>query len=384
MKLGKPSKLPLRKALKSKTKEQIRAAEHFIESLLRYRKLCKQYDTYVRGVRKAIALNEEDRVYFTFNFDTVVTGRLSCSSYKLGSQKLSKGVSFHTLPRSSEDTVNIRKLFIPEPGYVFVTVDYSAAELRVIAHCSGDENMLKAFKEGLDFHRHTASLVFDKQYDAVTPEERQIAKTVNFLIVYGGGVYNLAEQLNKPVDYCKKIFSHYQNSYPDMFRWMEDEKRNAHDRLYSVSPLGRRRNLPNLKSPSKKYVAKAERQAVNSIIQSFASDFTLFGLVRVNKMIKKLGLDARILATVHDSIEIQCKISDVRELCEGLNYILPKSDFLMEKFKFTLKVPMSVDIEVGNSFGDGINAEFSDNGRLLNFDTLYEFTKNNSTNRLTS
>lgn len=374
MKSTKQSIIPFRKSINGRSVEDLKKLRDFLSALLKYKKVNKKYGTYITGVRKAVELNEEEKVYFTFNFDTVVTGRLSCSSYKLA-EKGSKGVSFHTLSRTGDedDDDNIRSMFIPDDGYVFITADFAAAELRVLAYCSGDENMIRAFQEGLDLHTYTASMIFDKEYDEVEKEERQIAKAVNFLIVYGGGPFKLAESINKPISFCKNIFKYYQESFPRIFDWMDKQRKFAHKHMFAVSPLGRRRNLPNLKSPNKELVSKAERQAVNFVIQSFASDYTQFSLVRIQEAIDKLGIDARILATVHDSIELQCRMEDIKGVCELLNYILPNSDFLEDLFGFTLDVPMKVDVEVGVAFGLCVEAVFDDDGRMINLDEVLSY-----------
>jgi DNA polymerase-1 len=151
--------------------ENLLSAKSFLENLLEYRRLEKLKKTYIDGVSNAIEFNGRNKVYFDFRLDGTATGRLSCATAK---DKQNMGVSFHTLPRETE--INIRKLFIAPKDKVFIAADYSAMELRVLAHVSNDRNMIRAFVDGEDLHTYTAKLLFNKE--VISKEERQIAKTV--------------------------------------------------------------------------------------------------------------------------------------------------------------------------------------------------------------
>ena len=143
------------------------AAKNFINKLLRYKSICKLHKTYVKGIKAATEYNGESRIHSNYNFGATVTGRLSCSMYSAGPKK-KKGVSFHTLPRPGDDSANIRKLMIADEGKVFIAADFSQAELRMLAHCSNDINLINAFKSGQDLHQFTASLVLNKHITGVT------------------------------------------------------------------------------------------------------------------------------------------------------------------------------------------------------------------------
>ena len=350
-------------------------AIEFTKKLLQYKYRTKQYKTYVKGVEKAIEYNADGRIYSNYNFATVVTGRLSCSTYSVGAHK--KGVSFHTLPRPDEtDSINIRQLMQADEGKAFLAADFSQAELRVLAQCCKDENLIEAFNSGQDLHNFTASLVFAKDAKDVTKQERQIAKSVSFLIVYGGGPNKLAEQIGKSVGYCKNIFKAYQDSFPKVFKWIQSVHKFIRDNGYAVSLFGRRRHLPNINSPIRKYQFRALRQGMNFVIQSSASDLMLHSIRRLYKYRALTGLDFDILATVHDSVEVQCDVADVKKVAELLKYVLPLTEDFKSLYNIDFVVPFEVDVEAGTSFGRLIDAEYNSAGCLQNQHEIQSFVQN--------
>ena len=350
-------------------------AKEYIELLLKYKGRIKQHKTYVKGVEKAVAYNEDGRVYSSYNFGNVVTGRLSCSTYSV-SPKHRKGISFHTLPRPDEnDAVNLRSMMTADEDKVFVAADFSQAELRVLAQCCKDENLIEAFNSGQDLHSFTASLVFGKDAKDVTKQERQIAKSVSFLIVYGGGPNKLAEQIGKSVGYCKNIFRAYQDAFPKVFNWINFVHKFVKKNGYAVSIFGRRRHLPNVKSPNRKYQYRALRQGMNFVIQSSASDLMLHSILRLQKYLSATGLDAQILATVHDSVEVQCSKKDLDKTVELMRYVLESTDDFKALYGLDFIVPFAVDVEAGRSFGDMIDAEFDTGGHLLNKAEILNYVK---------
>ena len=363
------------KVIAEKENPELQAAKDFITKLLEYKKKCKQHKTYVKGVREAIAYNKEDRIYSSYNFSQTVTGRLSCSTYSCG-PKMKKGVSFHTLPRPTEDNVNIRKLMKADEAKAFIAADFSQAELRVLAQCCKDKNLIKAFTSGQDLHSFTASLVFGKKVEDVTKAERQIAKSVSFLIVYGGGPNKLAQQINKPVSYCKGIFKAYQDSFPNVFKWISAVHKTVRENGRAVSLFGRRRNLPNVNSPIKKFQYRALRQGLNFVIQSSASDLMLHSIIRLTKDLDAAGVDYDLLATVHDSVELQCSIADIDRCVEIMNKSLTSTADLKDFYNLDFVVPFEVDVEVGTSCGDGIEVEFDNKGTALNIKELTDYVEN--------
>tara|TARA_R110000824_G_scaffold61487_4_gene163532 strand:- start:3873 stop:5390 length:1518 start_codon:yes stop_codon:yes gene_type:complete len=350
-------------------------AKEYIELLLKYKARVKQHKTYVKGVEKAVAYNDDGRVYSSYNFGNVVTGRLSCSTYSV-SPKHRKGISFHTLPRPDpNDAVNLRSMMTADAEKVFVAADFSQAELRVLAQCCKDKNLIDAFNSGQDLHSFTASLVFGKDAKDVTKQERQIAKSVSFLIVYGGGPNKLAEQIGKSVGYCKNIFRAYQDAFPKVFEWISFVHKFVKQHGYAVSIFGRRRHLPNVKSPNRKYQYRALRQGMNFVIQSSASDLMLHSILRLQKYLKAAGLDAQILATVHDSVEVQCSKKDLQKTIELMRYVLESTEDFKTLYGLDFIVPFTVDVEAGRSFGDMIEAEFAGTGHLLNEAEILNYVK---------
>lgn len=366
-------------------------ALEFIQALLVFRKREKQYQTYVTNIKKAIEFNSEFVNYPQYNFSVVVTGRLSCSNYALkvpeetttkkGIVKLKntikyKGVGFHTLPRVDEDdSVNIRKLFIADEDYRFITADFNAAELRMLAYKSKDLNLIQAFKSGEDLHKYTASLIFEKPISQITKEERQIAKSVSFLIVYGGGPGKLAIQIKKSKVFAKKVFSSYFKAYPGVPIWIDETRKRIQRLGYAESIFGRKRHLLNVYSPDRKYIERALRQGVNFEIQSPVSDMLLTSTFRINRMIENTEVSLQTKANVHDSYEGQSKIHDLEKSLLIINKGMSDLSYYEKNFGIKFNVPFTIDIEVGSSFGDGTKVEF-DGNKVINLNQL--IGKNNN------
>ena len=339
--------------LKGKSTTSLKNSQKFIKGLLDLRKSEKLTKTYIEGTKKAIEYNGTNKVFVDYRFDGTATGRLSCAAYN--AQK-AMGVSFHTLPRDTDN--NIRSLFDCPKGYCFITVDYAAMELRVLAHIAKDGNMQKAFSEGADLHTYTARLLFNKQ--EISKSERQIAKAISFLIAYGGGAFNLAETTGISVAKAKKIIKNYQNVYPAIFEYMDFVEKFIKENKYAYTIFGRRRNLPDISSKDFSVVNRAARQGLNFTIQSTASDILLCGLLGTEKELRDNAIDARVCATVHDSIELICNKSDIKECLEVVHNQLVNYPFIKEYFNIHFDVPLKIDAEVGFSFGDGVEVDYVD------------------------
>ena len=335
----------------AKTTQELHDAKHFLKGLLDLRKSEKLAKTYIKGTRNAIEYNETNKVFVDFRFDGTSTGRLSCAAYN--AQK-AMGVSFHTLPRETE--TNIRSIFTAPEGSVFIAADYAAMELRVLSHIAKEGNMQLAFNEGADLHTYTARLLFNKQN--ITKKERQIAKTVSFLIVYGGGPFNLAETMGIPMRRAEKIIDNYKNVYPGIFTYMEFVNEFIKSNEYAYSIFGRKRNLPDVRSKDRSVVNRALRQGLNFTIQSTASDILLCSLLGASRRFKDAGLKARPVATVHDSIEIICPKEEVKDTLTILYDEMVNYPTIKETFNIHFDVPLAIDAEVGKSFGDGKMIEF--------------------------
>jgi len=345
--------------LQEKSKEELLSLKTFLDGLLDLRKSEKLSKTYIDGTTKAITYNGSNKVYVDYRFDGTATGRLSCASYNA---QEAMGVSFHTLPRSR--TTNIRSIFTAPEGWCFLAADYAAMELRVLSHVAKEGRMQIAFNEGQDLHTYTARLLFNKE--DITKDQRQIAKTVSFLIVYGGGPFNLAETMGISLRRAEKIIGNYQKVYPGIFEYMEFVNEFIRSNGYAYTIFGRKRNLPDVYSRDRQVQNRALRQGLNFTIQSSASDILLCSLVGLYRRIKDSGMSSRIVATVHDSIEFVAPPDEVEQLATLIYDELVNYPAVKEKFNIHFDVPLSIDLELGKSFGDGKEVHFSKEGLPTN------------------
>ena len=323
-------------------------AKSFVGGLLDLRKSEKLYRTYVKGVRNAALYNDEDKVYVDYKLDGTTTGRLSCTAYNAAK---SMGVSFHTLPRETKN--NIRSIFVAPPGFKFITVDYASMELRVLAHIAKEHKMQKAFKGGIDLHKYTGSLLFNKPQDKVTKQERQVAKTTSFLIVYGGSKFQLSDIMRISLRKADKVIEAYKEVYPGIFQYMEFIEKFIRKNKYAYSIFGRRRNLPDIESKNYAVAAKAVRQGINFTIQSTASDILVCSLIGINNRLEEEGLRTRIVSTVHDSLEVISPEDELDRVCSIIHDEMVNYPYIKKHFGLSFDVPLEIEILVGDSFGDG-------------------------------
>ena len=344
-----------RAVLNSMTDDQVKAAKRFFDRFSEYKKLTKLHSVYIEGARTALKNTGNSRMYVKYNIDGTVTGRISNSGANVGRKKEDKiGVSFHTLPRESLD-VNIRNYVVAPKGHDFITIDMKAMELRVLAHVANEENMIHAFKSGVDLHSYSAGLTFNKDPKDVSKLERQIAKEVSFLTVYGGTAYTLASKRNIPEDRAEEIINSWMRAFPGVGRYMDTIDDYIKQFAYAKTIFGRYRHLPNVRSPFKNVRREAFRQGLNFTIQSAASDILLCGMLGVIEKLK--GMKAKVVATVHDSIELIAPKSETKKVVEIVKDELENYHYLRENFHINLKVPLAVDVEVGSSFGNGVEYE---------------------------
>jgi DNA polymerase-1 len=346
--------------IKDKETEELHSLQQFLTSLKYYRKVKKLKDTFITGPLKAVEYNGRPVIHSDFNLDGTVTGRMSCSAYKAkeGNTPKPMGVSFHTLPKKDTATaVNIRKAYIAPPGYAFVAADYSTMELRVLAAIAGIERMKKAFREGMDLHTYSASLTFDKPMEEIDKEtERQPAKITSFLIVYGGGAPNLANSVGIPLKRAEWIINRFMEIYPELPMFMDDVRRELIENQYVTTLFGRKRRLPDILSTDKKIQERAFRQGLNTLIQSPASDIMECAVLGAVREMKSKGLDSRVVAVVHDSMEVICRKDLVEEVVE-IMYRHMVENPIMASLGVDLNLPLVVDFDIGNSFGDGVGVK---------------------------
>ena len=210
-----------------------------------------------------------------------------------------------------DDGREIRKAFVPEPGCIFFSADYSQIELRIMAHISGDEHLVNDFREGRDIHAATAARVFHKPLDEVTRDERRKAKTANFGIIYGISAFGLAERMEVSRAEAKELITNYFSTYPKVKDYMERSVVEAKERGYIVTAFGRRRYLPDINSRNAVVRGYAERNAVNAPIQGTAADIIKVAMIRIDERFRREGIQSKMILQVHDELNFSVVPSEL-------------------------------------------------------------------------
>ena len=253
-----------------------------VSKILEYRQLAKLKSTYADGL--AVFIGDDGRIHGKFNQTVTATGRLSSTEPNL-----------QNIPVRMELGRMIRKVFVPKERLCFVDADYSQIELRVLAHCSGDEQLIKAYREATDIHRMTASQVFHTPFDEVTDLQRRNAKAVNFGIVYGISSFGLSMDLSITRKEAAEYIEHYFETYPGVKKFLDDSVENAKEKGYAVTLFGRRRPVPELKSSNFMQRNFGERVAMNAPIQGTAADIMKIAMIDVHKELKKRNMKSRMI-----------------------------------------------------------------------------------------
>ena len=306
------------------------APEHpVVAKILEYRQYTKLKSTYADGLANYI--QDDGRIHGKFNQTITATGRISSTEPNL-----------QNIPVRMELGRLIRKVFIPEEGYRFVDADYSQIELRVLAHCSGDEHLIQAYKEQSDIHRITASQVFHIPFDEVTPQQRRNAKAVNFGIVYGISSFGLSQDLSITRKEAAKYIDDYFATYPGIKMFLDHAVTHAKEEGYVVTLFGRRRPVPELSSSNFMQRSFGERVAMNSPIQGAAADIIKIAMIRVNQRLKDQKMKSRLVLQVHDELLIEAYEP---ELDEVQNILKEEMEHAAE-----LKVPLEIDMHTGDNW----------------------------------
>lgn len=331
--------LPVRKKTKTgystnaEVLESLRLEHPIIEQILAYRLWSKLKSTYLDGIAGLIR-TDTGRVHTSFNQTVTATGRLSSSDPNL-----------QNIPVRTEEGRMIRALFEPGEGYdCLLSADYSQIELRLLAHMSGDENFIDAFKRGQDIHARTAAEVFGIPLDEVTPELRRHAKAVNFGIVYGISDFGLARNLHISRKEAGDYISRYFTRYPGVRAFMDKVVAEAHETGYVTTMFGRRRELPAIKSRNFNQRMLAERMAMNTPIQGTAADVIKLAMIAAYRKLREAGVKSRILLQVHDELVLEVKESEL----ETVQAILHEA---MEHV-VSLSVPLSIDVHWGRNWAE--------------------------------
>ena len=310
--------------------QQLRSKAPIIADILDYRGLKKLLSTYIDVLPKLIN-PRTGHIHTSFNQAITATGRLSSSDPNL-----------QNIPVRGEDGKEIRKCFIPEPNCQFFSADYSQIELRVMAHLSGDENMLRVFREGKDLHAATAANIYKKSIEDVTRDERTKSKRANFGIIYGITIFGLAERLEISRDESKLLIDGFFKTFPQVRDYMEQAKQTARERGYAETLFHRRRYLPDINSHNATVRNFAERNAINAPIQGSAADIIKVAMIRIHQRFKEEGIRSKMILQVHDELNFSV-YPEERERVERI---------VLEEMQnaYPLRVPLVADCGWGDNW----------------------------------
>ena len=308
--------------------QQLKNKHEIVADILEHRGLKKLIGTYIDALPKLIN-PRTGHIHTSFNQTITATGRLSSSDPNL-----------QNIPIRGEDGKEIRKAFIPEPGCLFFSADYSQIELRVMAHLSQDAQMIEVFREGKDLHAATAANIYKKPIEEITRDERTKSKRANFGIIYGITVFGLAERLDIPRDEAKMLIDGYFATFPQVHDYMEQSKQVARQQGYVTTLFGRRRYLPDINSANATVRGFAERNAINAPIQGTAADIIKVAMIHIFQRFKAEGIKSKMILQVHDELNF----SVLPEEKEKVQHIV------LEEMQnaFQMAVPLVAD----SGFGD--------------------------------
>ena len=281
---------------------QLKDRAPIVEDILNYRGMKKLLSTYVEALPKLIN-PRTGHIHTSFNQAVTATGRLSSSDPNL-----------QNIPVRDDDGKEIRKCFIPEAGCRFFSADYSQIELRIMAHLSGDENMIEAFREGFDIHRATAAKIWKENIDDVTDEQRKKAKQANFGIIYGITTYGLAQRMGIDNGEARQLIDDYFRTFPKVQAYMEAAKEQAREKGYAETMFGRRRYLPDITSRNGTVRGFAERNAINAPIQGSEADIIKIAMIRIWRRFKDENIRSKMILQVHDELNFSVYPEEVEQV----------------------------------------------------------------------
>ena len=313
----------------AETLEELRAYSPIIDDILEYRQVTKLKNTYASAL--PLVSDENSRIHTDFKQAFTATGRLSSADPNL-----------QNIPIRTKMGREMRRYFIAEEGYTLVDADYSQIELRLLAHISGDYNMIEAFKAGDDIHKKTAAAVFGVPEETVNEDMRKRAKAVNFGIVYGISGFSLAKDIGTTATGASQYIKNYLHNYPMVDAYLENVVKDAAEKGYTATPMGRRRYIPELTAQNGNLRAFGKRVAMNAPIQGAAADIMKLAMINVNNALQNSDLDARIVMQVHDELIIEVK-EEQKHLCAEI----VKRE--MEN-AVTLSLPLTVEVTTGKNW----------------------------------
>ena len=309
--------------------ESMRDQHPVVAWILEHRELSKLLHTYVVALRAQIH-PETGRIHTTYNQTGAVTGRI-----------VSQNPNLQNIPIRTPLGREVRRAFVAAEGYRWLSVDYSQIELRIVAHFSGDENMIAAFRAGQDIHRATAAAIFGVPLDAVTPEQRRLAKAVNFGLIYGMTPYGLSQAVGISREEARAFVEAYFERFPKVKDYMERTLRQAYQQGYVETLFGRKRYFPELQNPNIGVNARrrAEREAINAPIQGTAADILKKAMIAVDDVLREVEPDARMLLQVHDELDLEVPAERVDPVARAVKSAM---EGVVE-----LAVPLVADVKVG-------------------------------------
>lgn len=312
--------------------EELAQQDPVPELVLQYRLLQKLKSTYVDALPQMVN-PKTGRVHTSFNQTGTATGRLS-----------SKDPNLQNIPIRDEEGRRIRSAFIPREGWKFLSADYSQIELVILAHLSGDPGLCEAFQTGSDVHRRTGALIFGVPEDQVTPQQRRVAKTINFGVMYGMSSFRLSRELGIPRKDADRFLEFYFQQYPRIQTFIEETIRKAEESGKVSTILGRERPVPHITSRNKTEKMAAERIAINTPIQGSAADIVKLSMIRIIEKLKEARLSSRLILQVHDELILEVPPEELDRV-----KVLVQEE--MEQV-YPLRVPLRVSIEIGSSWGE--------------------------------
>ena len=309
---------------------QVQNRHPIVKKILQHRGLKKLLSTYIDAL-PTLVNPATGKIHTSYNQTVTATGRLSSSNPNL-----------QNIPIRDEDGKEVRKAFVPEQGCLFLSADYSQIELRIMAHLSGDKNMIEDFCSGHDIHAATAAKIYKKPIEEVTKEERSKAKVANFGIIYGISVFGLAERMNVDRREAKELIENYFDTYSGVKEYIEQCKEEAKKNGYVETIFNRKRFLPDINSRNAVVRGYAERNAVNAPIQGSAADIIKVAMINIYRRMKELNLQSTMILQVHDELNFSV-LPEERETVQNL---------VLEEMQraFTMSVPLVADHGWGNNW----------------------------------
>jgi DNA polymerase-1 len=312
--------------------EELKGQHKVVDLLLEYRELSKLKSTYLDSLPETIN-PQTHRVHTSYSQTGAVTGRLASSDPNL-----------QNIPIRTELGAQIRQAFIAAPGNYLLSVDYSQIELRIVAHMSGDEAMLSAFRAGKDIHAATAAAIYDVPFEQVSKEQRRHSKAINFGLIYGMSPFGLSRTTDLTLAEAENFVKDYFIEFPGVKNYLDNLRKTAAKQGYVETLLGRRRYFPNLKNGGNPQLrAREEREATNSPIQGTAADILKMAMIKLGPALEKAGLNAKLLLQVHDELVLEVPEKELIKTAEIVQKIMEKT--------YTLSIPLTTEARWGKNWG---------------------------------